>query len=126
MKMIIVTLMMMAAMIIEISAITLQDAFKTIAQLPDIKDVRSGISTDLKSEWLEGLSLDKAVVAYKAHEIGSEQTIYYGNKVMDVVKQLPTENLILSAANSQNLFYIYSKPISEYKCEILILIDMAY
>ncbi|MEG2945133.1 MAG: hypothetical protein RR837_00110 [Bacteroidales bacterium] len=126
MKTILISIFFLALATVSVSAITLQEAFSKIALLPDLKGVNSGETVDLKSGWLDALSLEQAMVAYKAHEVGAGQTVYYGSKVAEVSKELPAEELILSASNSQNLIYIYAKPLSENKYEILILTDMAY
>lgn len=125
MKKIILTFALLFMVVAITHAITFREAFERIAQLPNLPGVTEDITVDLENGWLKSLPLEKGITAYKIHEVGSEQTIYYGSKVAEIVNELPKEKIIRSSTNTKNLIYIYATPISDYNYEILILIDMA-
>ena len=126
MKKVALTLTFILMVISGIDAMSLREAFDSIAKLPNLPGVSQGISIDVKDGWLNSLPLKKAMTVYKVHEVGSKQTIYYGSKIANIVNKLPQENLVLSSTNQENLFYIYASKLSDNNYEILILIDMAY
>lgn len=108
------------------SALTLREAYATIEGLPDQEGVVSGNSVGFVDRWIGYIPFATADIAYKVHEVGQEQTAFYGSKIEEIVAQLGTDSLILSAEDAQNIFCFYAHPADKYYSEVLIIIDQAY
>ncbi len=126
MKKLLSIFLLLAAFVANASAMTLKEAYDEMSKLPDLKGIESDNHYYKGNGWLEALPIKNVSVTYKAHQVGNGQTVYYGSKVDELSKLLPTEQLVLCGTNFQNLIYFYARPLDKDNYELLIMIDQAY
>lgn len=126
MKKLLTLFLLLAAFVANANALTLKEAYDEMNKLPDLKGIVSDSHYYRGSGWLESISLKNASMTYKAHQVGDDQTVYYGSKVEELAKQLPREQLVLCGNNFQNLVYFFARPLDKENYELLIMVDQAY
>lgn len=127
MKKILLTLAVLLGAVVGANALTLKDAFEKIKAMPDLKGVVSDNVTDIKNGWAGSIPFQEADVTIKAHQVGGNQTAFYGGNIMELMSRLPENQLLLQGSNQQNLIYIYAQPVEGTDMsELLMVIDQAY
>lgn len=104
---------------------TYKEAFEDILTMPELQGVSGGRASS-ETGWVDALRIDNATITYRAHEVGNEQTVFYGSRVDAIARKLPASELIISGENVRNLFYMFARPINPTTYEVLILVDQAY
>lgn len=126
MKKILLAMSLLIVSALSAFSLTLKEAYECINNLPDLKGVEKIQSSDIGDGWLSAIPLEDAQITAKVQEVGSDQTAFYGDKIEEIKKQLPKEDLVLQDSDDSSLIYFYSKPYDKDSSEILILIDQAY
>ena len=127
MKKILLTLAVLLSAVVGANALTLKDAFEKIKALPDLKGVISDNKKDVSEGWAGAIPFEDVSFTIKAHQVGNDQTVFYGTNIMELMSRLPENQLLLHGSNQQNLIYIYAQPVEGTDMsEVLMVIDQAY
>lgn len=124
MKKIILTLALTLLSVSGAFSMTYKEAFEDILTMPQLNGVAG--AKDSGSGWIDALRIDNATITYRAHEVGNEQTVFYGSCVDSIARKLPASELIIAGENVRNLFYMFARPVNPTTYEVLILVDQAY
>lgn len=126
MKKLLSIFLLFTVLAVNVSAMTLREAYDEMNKLPNLEGIISDSLYNRGNGWMESIPMKNASMTYKAHEVGDGQTVYYGSKVDELSRLLPKEQLILCGTNFQNLIYFYARPIDRENYELLIMVDQAY
>ena len=127
MKKILLTLAVLLGAVVGANALTLKDAFEKIKTLPDLNGVVSDNKTDIREGWAGAIPFEDVSFTIKAHQVGNDQTVFYGTNIAELMSRLPENQLLLHGSNQQNLIYIYAQPVEGTDVsEVLMVIDQAY
>lgn len=115
----------MASICFIANALSLDEAFEKIQNIPDLPGVYDQEGIYHSASWVENIPFQNSKIVTKYHEVGKNQTLYYGEEIHKIYSELPRKQLYYGYIDKYTSFYIYGKEITDESTQILIIIDAA-
>lgn len=123
MKKIILLFALAFGMALSANALTYEEAFEAIKNMPEVKGVE-GTEISGDNDFTAIGITDGQLVVWDG-ERGS-QTGIYGNTIYKIMGELPASEMVQCRMNDSGLFAIFAKPISQDYNRIIIFSDSPY
>lgn len=104
-------------------ALTYEEAFETIKNMPQMKGV-AGTTIDGNNDFAAIGVTDGQLVVWSGER--NAQTEVYGNELYKLMGELPASEIIQCRMTDSTIFAIFARPLSDGSYRVLILSDSSY
>ncbi|MCI9284261.1 MAG: hypothetical protein HFJ91_00275 [Muribaculaceae bacterium] len=122
MKKIILLLSLLLSITVSTNALTYEEAFSSIKDLPNMKGVE-GYEISGNNDFATLGITDGQLILWDGETAIDKETEVYGNTIYKIMGELPVAEMVQCRIGGQNLFAIFAKPVSADMNQILILSD---
>lgn len=123
MKRIAALLMAVVALTVSANAMTYEEAFEAVKAMPNMKGVEG---TEISGgNDFAAIGMTDAQFILWDNERGGNETEAYGNRLYQIIGELPVSEMVQARMYGGSMFAIFAKPISEHSNRIIILSDSA-
>lgn len=115
--------MAVVALVVSANAMTYEEAFEAVRAMPQMKGVE-GTQLSGHNDFA-AIGITDARLILWDNERGGKETEPYGNRLYEIIGELPVSEMVQGRMYGGSIFVIFAKPVSESDNSIIILSDSA-